>query len=115
MRKLIVTADDLGISVGTNQAIQEGHRKGVLTSTSVLVTMPAFIDAVESVFPGNPALGVGLHLNLTSGPAALGKADIPLLVDEHGHFLHSFFGLYRMLLSRHRRQTLEQIRVELQA
>ena len=36
LRNLIVNADDLGWTVGVNRGIIEGHRGGLITSTSLL-------------------------------------------------------------------------------
>jgi chitin disaccharide deacetylase len=59
-RHLIVNADDFGASTGTNHAIVECHRRGVLTSASLMVTGAAVEQAV--VYSRvNPQLAVGLH------------------------------------------------------
>ena len=64
MRKhLIVNADDLGISQGTNRAIQQAFRHGIVTSASLMANMAAFCDAVDCVIPSNPGLGIGEHLS----------------------------------------------------
>lgn len=60
MRYLIVNADDFGASSGTNRAIVECHRRGVLTSTSLMVTGAAVHQAV-AFSRANPGLAVGLH------------------------------------------------------
>ena len=45
---LIINADDLGLAPGVNQAIIDLHQAGVVTSTSVMVNMPGFNDAVNA-------------------------------------------------------------------
>ena len=74
-RVLIVTADDFGISRGVNRGIVEAHREGILTSTSLMVSRPA---AVEAAVLGRacPALSVGLHLELDPG-----APDLPTQLD----------------------------------
>jgi predicted glycoside hydrolase/deacetylase ChbG (UPF0249 family) len=64
MRYMVVNGDDLGASRGVNRGIAEAHRRGRLTSTSLMVNMPASQDGARL---GNdmPALSVGLHANLT--------------------------------------------------
>ena len=37
MKSLIVNADDFGASRGINRGVIEAHRKGILTSTSMMV------------------------------------------------------------------------------
>lgn len=63
MRYLIVNADDFGASTGTNRAIVECHRRGVLTSTSLMVNGAAVEQAV-AFSRANPRLSVGLHWDL---------------------------------------------------
>jgi predicted glycoside hydrolase/deacetylase ChbG (UPF0249 family) len=38
---IIMTADDLGLSAGVTRGILDAHRRGVVRSTSLLVTFPA--------------------------------------------------------------------------
>ena len=66
MRNLIVNADDLGWTDGVNRGIADAHRQGLVTSTSLLANGRAFDSALD-VARGNPALGVGVHLNLSDG------------------------------------------------
>ncbi|MBC8231137.1 alpha-L-rhamnosidase N-terminal domain-containing protein, partial [bacterium] len=97
MKKVIINADDLGISKGTNQAIMKDFREGILTSASLMANMPGYEDAVGKVIPNNPGLGIGIHLSLTIGKSVLDKSKIPLLVDESGYFKNSFFKLYKLV------------------
>ncbi len=83
MKDLIVNADDLGWTVGVNRGIAEAHRNGIVTSTSLLANGPAFEDGV-SVARALPALGVGVHLNLSDGPPLTEAKAAPTLVDENG-------------------------------
>jgi hypothetical protein len=100
MKSLVINADDLGISESTNLAIADAHRRGVLTSASVMATGIAFDHAVAAVVHANPQLGIGLHVCLTDGSALSRPADIPLLVDAQGRFRHGFLSLYRLTLTR---------------
>ena len=62
-RYLIVNADDFGASRGVNRAIIDCHQKGILTSTSLMVTGPALDDAVR-LSRENPNLAIGLHFDV---------------------------------------------------
>lgn len=64
MKYIVVNADDLGVSPGVNRGIVEAHRQGLLTSTSLMVNMPASEEGARLAL-GLPALSVGLHANLT--------------------------------------------------
>ena len=67
--RLVVNADDFGLSTGVNRGILEAHAAGVVSSVSVLVNTPGWTDALRRLRDLGPApgLGVGLHLNLTMG------------------------------------------------
>ena len=84
-RRLIVNADDFGRSSSINEAIIRAHREGILTSTSLMVNEPGVAEAV-ALARENPRLGVGLHLTLLMGHAALPPAEIPGLVNARGEF-----------------------------
>lgn len=64
MRYLIVNGDDFGASRGINRGIVELHERGVLTSTSMMIAMPAAADAARLARHA-PGLGIGLHVALT--------------------------------------------------
>lgn len=64
--RLIVNADDFGISPAVNDGILEAHTAGVVTSTSVMVRCPGWDDAAPKLRAA-PTLGVGLHFNLLVG------------------------------------------------
>ena len=63
MRKLIVNADDFGLSHGVNRGIIETAEKGVLTSASLMVRQPAASEAAEYA-RGDGRISVGIHLDL---------------------------------------------------
>lgn len=81
MKNLIVNADDLGWTEGVNRGIAEAHRKGLVTSTSLLANGRAFASALEVVH-ANPALSVGVHLNLSDGPPTAKPDDVRGLLNE---------------------------------
>jgi chitin disaccharide deacetylase len=60
MRRLIVNADDFGLSAGVTEGIVEAHERGIVTSTSLMVDAPAAADAVTAARE-HPRLSVGLH------------------------------------------------------
>lgn len=46
MKRLVVTADDFGLSLEVNEAVEQAHREGILTAASLMVSAPAAADAV---------------------------------------------------------------------
>ena len=65
MKRLINNADDYGYRPDISDAIIESHLRGILTSTTALVN---YVDEYDlKLIRKAPDLGVGLHLNITSG------------------------------------------------
>ena len=46
MKRLVVTADDFGLSKGVTDGILEAHRNGIVTRTSIIAAGRAFDYAV---------------------------------------------------------------------
>ena len=82
-RRLVVNADDFGRSASINQAVIRAHCEGILTTASLMVNEPGLAEAV-ALAKENPRLGVGLHLTLSHGHAALPPESIPGLANAHG-------------------------------
>lgn len=72
LKRLIVTADDFGLSLEVNEAVEQAHRDGILTCASLMVTGPAAEDALRRA-RRLPELGIGLHLALYDAPAAFAE------------------------------------------
>jgi hopanoid biosynthesis associated protein HpnK len=85
MKAAIFTADDFGVSVPLNEAVERGHSHGILTAASMLVGAPYAEDAVERA-RRLPTLGVGLHLALVDARPVLPRHEIPDLVGPDGRF-----------------------------
>ena len=67
MRKIIVNADDFGMSAEVNRAIVEAFENNVISSTTLMANMPGFDEACELAHRHRLVSKIGLHLNLTSG------------------------------------------------
>ncbi len=80
---LIVNADDLGRTPGINAGIFEAHERGLVTSATLIVAYPT-AEAAARRLADHPALGVGLHVQLTGGRPLLPPASVSSLVDEAG-------------------------------
>jgi len=68
-----------------NAAVEEAHRRGILSAASLMVGAPAAADAVARA-RRLPNLRVGLHVVLVDGDPVAERAELPRLVDCHGHF-----------------------------
>ncbi len=80
MRRLIINADDFGLTSGINRAILEGHQQGVVTSATLMANGPAFQDAVQ-LSRSVPKLSVGCHIVLTDGQPVLDASQVSTLVE----------------------------------
>jgi hopanoid biosynthesis associated protein HpnK len=112
MRRLIVNADDFGLTAKVNQAIIEGHYGGLISSTSLLANGEAFASAA-ALSRQAPRLGVGVHLNLTEGQPVAPPRTIPSLVNRQGCFARRPASLWRATLLG--RATTVDIETELRA
>lgn len=82
MRRLIVNADDFGLTSGVNRGIIDAHRRGVVTSSTLMARGPAFDNAVALASQA-PSLSVGCHVLLVDAPPLLDPAQVSSLVDTN--------------------------------
>jgi len=81
--RLIVHADDFGLSEAVNRAVLAAHENGIVTSTSIMAGGAAFEHAA-ALARRCTSLDVGVHLTLTEQrPVA---DSVPSLVDSEGNF-----------------------------
>jgi len=113
VKTLVVTADDFGLSVPVNEAVEEGCRRGILTAASLMVGAPAWQDAVQRA-RSLPSLGVGLHLTLVESHPVLPPDQIPDLVGAEGRFSNDpvRFGTALFFSSEMRRQATAEIEAQ---
>jgi len=81
VRRLIVNADDLGLTHGVNRAILESHTKGVVTSATLMAGGAAFNHAAE-LARSAPGLSVGCHVVLVDGAPLLDRAAVSSLLSD---------------------------------
>lgn len=82
MRRLIVNADDFGLTVGVNRAIVEAHTRGIVTSSTLMATGRAFEDAAR-LAKTVPRLSVGCHVVLIDGEPVLDAELLPSVTAAH--------------------------------
>jgi hopanoid biosynthesis associated protein HpnK len=112
-RHLIVNGDDFGSSREVNEAVILAHRRGILTSTSLMVSGAAFEHAV-TLAQDNPGLAVGLHLTLVDGRPVMPPWEIPHVAGKNGAFPSgpTWAGLYYFLCPRARGELLHEIEAQ---
>ncbi len=112
MQRVIINADDFGLSPGVNRGILDAFRNGVLTSTTMLVNLPSFDDAVR-IARDHPELPIGIHLSLLWGPPVSEPSKVPSLVESGGLFPRSLTVLARRYFLG--TLNLEEVRAEFRA
>lgn len=118
--RLVVKGDDMGAGHGVNVATIDAHRRGILTTTNVIVPGAWFPEAVRLINE-NPTLDVGIHLALTSEWTNVKWRPltfVPGLVDLDGYFpsaVHPREGYPAGASLEESAWTLEQIEQELRA
>lgn len=83
MRRLIINADDFGLTVGVNRAIAEANRSGVLTSATMMANARAFAEAA-ALAKSQPSLKTGCHVVLIDGDPI--SANLPSLTNGSSRF-----------------------------
>lgn len=110
-RRLVVNADDFGMTPGVSRGIARAFDDGIVTSASLMAGLPGFDEAV-GIARARRALGIGLHLNLTDGAPVLPADRVKSLVDDKGAF-HGYRAFTLRLLSG--RVSKDEVRAEIDA
>jgi chitin disaccharide deacetylase len=95
VRRLIVNADDFGLTQGVNRAVVEANSSGIVTSSTLMANGQAFEDAIRCAASAS-RLSVGCHVVLVDGLPVLGERKTPTLSDkktQDGRFYESLSGM----------------------
>jgi chitin disaccharide deacetylase len=83
VRRLIVNADDLGLTPGVNRGIFETISTGIVTSTTLMANSAAFDDAVEKVrSSAGKSASIGCHVLLIDGEPISPPASVKSLLQN---------------------------------
>jgi predicted glycoside hydrolase/deacetylase ChbG (UPF0249 family) len=91
--RLILNADDFGLTAGVNRAIIELHRAGRLTSATLMARAAATEEAIE-LARATPTLGVGCHVVLVDGEPQLAARELSTLADPRTGRFHPTLGAF---------------------
>jgi hopanoid biosynthesis associated protein HpnK len=81
VRRLIINADDFGLTSGVNRAIAEAHQRGIVTSTTLMAAGTAFAEAA-ALAKAASGFSVGCHIVLIDGSPVLSTDKIPSLLES---------------------------------
>lgn len=107
VKKLIINADDLGFSLGVNEAILLANTKGFLTHASLMANTQYFDHAVEQIIPKCSSLKVGVHVNLTCANALYSNN----VLTENGYLNNDFV---KLLFKRKSKKVLQSMEKEIE-
>jgi len=92
VRRLIVNADDFGMTAGINRGIAEAQERGIVTSATLMANSSAFDEAARlarSLTTNNAHFSVGCHVVLLDGEPVLPVDRVSSLLQpgvQNGHF-----------------------------
>lgn len=96
--RLIVNADDFGLTAGINRAIVDLFEAGAISSATLMATAPASTQAIALALR-NPGLGIGCHLTFVDGVPVSHPDSIPTLLGADGKcFRPSYLDFVQALL-----------------
>jgi predicted glycoside hydrolase/deacetylase ChbG (UPF0249 family) len=84
--RLIINADDYGRTPDISRGIRDAHLRGMVTSSTAMMNMPAVVNEIKVALKETPNLGLGVHLVLTSGKPLLPADQLPSLTTSDGSF-----------------------------
>jgi len=85
-RFLIITADDYGASKNINDGIKIAADNNAITAISALSNFTESLSELKKISENHPDIGIGVHLNITTGKPILGDEQVPSLVNPNGNF-----------------------------
>jgi hopanoid biosynthesis associated protein HpnK len=88
-RRLIVNADDFGLTHPITEGTIDAFERGILTSASMIASGEAF-DRAAGYAARHPDLDCGVHLMIVQGEPTLPADNVPSLVKEDGKFLPGY-------------------------
>ncbi|NIR27874.1 MAG: ChbG/HpnK family deacetylase [Gammaproteobacteria bacterium] len=97
MRRLLIIADDFGLTPGVTVGIVAAMREGLVSGASAMVCVPGAEDNLRQ-WSGAAAGCLGLHLQLSGGRPACDPARVATLVDREGRFPRKGHGLGSLAL-----------------
>jgi hopanoid biosynthesis associated protein HpnK len=101
VRRLIINADDFGLTEGVNRAIGECHHAGTVTSATLMAGSQAFISAM-CVAKSSPNLDVGCHVVLVDGGPLAPSEEVCSLLAPHKDVFRTGFADFALAAMRNK-------------
>ena len=109
VKRLIINADDFGLSKEVNDAIEYCFSKGLIQCTSLMVNMPFADEAVAISKEHGFSEVIGLHLNLVEGFPLTEDIKKTRFCDESGKYNGSIMkGKNRLIIRKKELKAIEK-------
>ena len=109
MKKVIINADDFGLTKEINESVKLGYQSGLITSASIITNTEHFYHAADVILPQIKNIDLGFHFNIVEGKSLTHPS---LLCDDKGFFNNSYVDL---LFKMNNKNVLLQIEQEFEA
>ena len=88
--KLLIQADDYGITRAVSRGIIFGINYGLIRNTGIFTNMDWTEECLDMIKPYLAQIDLGIDLNISTGKPISPANQIPTLVDQEGVFLSSW-------------------------
>ena len=109
MKKVIINADDFGLTKEINESVKLGYQSGLITSASIITNTEHFYHAADVILPQIKNIDLGFHFNIVEGKSLTHPS---LLCDDKGFFNNSYVDL---LFKMNNKNVLLQMEQEFEA
>ena len=109
MKKVIINADDFGLTKEINESVKLGFQSGLITSASIITNTEHFYHAADVILPQIENIDLGFHFNIVEGKSLTHPS---LLCDDKGFFNNSYVDL---LFKMNNKNVLLQMEQEFEA
>jgi hypothetical protein len=107
--KLIINADDFGLTEKVNEGIIQSIQNGIVNSTTFMVNTKHFKKSIEQIKKYN--IKTGIHINLCYGKPVSNNETVSSLTDKNGYFYKNEFQLIHLI--KHKKNKIEHIKTEI--
>lgn len=111
---LIINADDFGLDEKVNKGVVEAFKKGLCSSTTLMVNMPGFKEACQLVHENNLLKHAGMHLVLKEGCPLTEKIKyFPKFCNREGQLCFLPKAMFMPLEGSEKKALAEEIRAQI--
>lgn len=111
--KIIINADDFGLTETSTLAILDAFNKGYISSTTMCANGDYFDEALELAKENNLNKKIGIHINLTEGKPLTREISQDSLFCHNGKF-HGEINRYRPLSRKQKKEVYDEVKAQIE-